>query len=301
MPALARWVLDHKRLVAGFWIAVTIAAFAAIAPAERSLSQQFGVPGREGFETNQQIAAIYGSGGDVAPLVRCRAAAAGRDGRFPRHQERTRNCARSREGGSPGSTDRLLRLDRQPDVRVCATGTRRSCRSYLPGARAASTCRAAPGRSAPPAVPASRPGSSVRRHRPRRARRGEQARAGGGSSVLLEALIGGLGALVILLFVFGTLPAVLMPLVVAVAAILNTFTLVWTLTYVTDVSIIVQFLIALVGLGDRDRLRAADDLPLPRRAARGQRRRDGARRDDDPRRPLGDRLRARPSRSACWR
>ena len=73
--------------------------------------------------------------------------------------------------------------------------------------------------------------------------------SGGGSSVLLEALIGGVGALVILLFVFGTLPAVLMPIVVAIAAILNTFTLVWALTYVTDVSIIVQFLIALVGLG----------------------------------------------------
>jgi RND superfamily putative drug exporter len=71
----------------------------------------------------------------------------------------------------------------------------------------------------------------------------------GGSTVLLEAIIGGVGALVILLFVFGTLPAVLMPLAVAVAAILNTFTLVWGLTYVTNVSIIVQFLIALVGLG----------------------------------------------------
>ena len=71
----------------------------------------------------------------------------------------------------------------------------------------------------------------------------------GGSNVLLEALIGGLGALLILLFVFGTLPAVLTPLVVAVASILNTFTLVWALTYITDVSIVVQFLIALVGLG----------------------------------------------------
>jgi putative drug exporter of the RND superfamily len=71
----------------------------------------------------------------------------------------------------------------------------------------------------------------------------------GGSSVLLEGVIGGLGALVILLFVFGTLPAVLMPLVVAVAAILNTFTLVGLLTYVTNVSVIVKFLIALVGLG----------------------------------------------------
>jgi putative drug exporter of the RND superfamily len=73
--------------------------------------------------------------------------------------------------------------------------------------------------------------------------------SGGGSSVLVEALIGGVGALLILLFVFGTLPAVLAPLVVAIAAILNTFSLVWALTYVTDVSIIVQFLIALVGLG----------------------------------------------------
>ena len=71
----------------------------------------------------------------------------------------------------------------------------------------------------------------------------------GGSSVLFEAVIGGLGALVILLFVFGTLPAVLMPLVIAVASILNTFTLVWGLTYITDVSVVVQFLIALVGLG----------------------------------------------------
>jgi RND superfamily putative drug exporter len=54
---------------------------------------------------------------------------------------------------------------------------------------------------------------------------------------------------VILLFVFGTLPAVAMPLLTAAAAILNTFTLVWLLTYITNVSIIVEFLIALVGLG----------------------------------------------------
>lgn len=73
--------------------------------------------------------------------------------------------------------------------------------------------------------------------------------SGSGPSILLETAIGGLGALVILLFVFGTLPAVLMPLAVAIAAILSTFTLVWGLTYITSVSIIVEFLIALVGLG----------------------------------------------------
>jgi RND superfamily putative drug exporter len=70
-----------------------------------------------------------------------------------------------------------------------------------------------------------------------------------GPSVFTEALIGGAGALIILLFVFGTLPAVLMPILIAIASILNTYTLAWLLTYVTDVSRIVQFLIALVGLG----------------------------------------------------
>ena len=42
---------------------------------------------------------------------------------------------------------------------------------------------------------------------------------GQGSSVLFEAVIGGLGALLILLFVFGTLPAVLAPIGIAVAAV----------------------------------------------------------------------------------
>jgi RND superfamily putative drug exporter len=99
-----------------------------------------------------------------------------------------------------------------------------------------------------------------------------QQGGGGNSSILLEAMIGGLGAIVILFFVFGTLPAVLMPIVVAAAAILNTYTLVWGLTYLTNVSIIVQFLIALVGLGVaidyallmifrfRDELREGEDV-----------------------------------------
>jgi RND superfamily putative drug exporter len=94
----------------------------------------------------------------------------------------------------------------------------------------------------------------------------------GGPGVFLEAVVGGIGALIILFFVFGTLPAVLMPIVVAVSAILNTYTLVWILTYITDVSIIVQFLIALVGLGVaidyallmifrfRDELREGEDV-----------------------------------------
>jgi RND superfamily putative drug exporter len=67
-------------------------------------------------------------------------------------------------------------------------------------------------------------------------------------SVLTETLLGALGALAVLLFLFASFLA-LMPLVVAAVSILTTFTVVLLLTYVTDVSFVVQFLIALVGLG----------------------------------------------------
>jgi putative drug exporter of the RND superfamily len=70
-----------------------------------------------------------------------------------------------------------------------------------------------------------------------------------GPSLAIEILIGGVGALLVLLFVFGTIPAISLPLVTAAVSIVSTFSLVWALTYVTDVSIIVQFLVALVGLG----------------------------------------------------
>ena len=70
-----------------------------------------------------------------------------------------------------------------------------------------------------------------------------------GPGVLTETLLGGAGALVVLILVFGTLAAVAMPIVVAITSILTTFLCVFALTYITNVSIIVQFLVALVGLG----------------------------------------------------
>src|SRR3954469_25438686 len=69
MTRLADLILSHKRLVIPFWAGVTVAAFAAVGPAGKSLSQQFNIPGREGYETNKDIAEIYGSGGDNPPLV----------------------------------------------------------------------------------------------------------------------------------------------------------------------------------------------------------------------------------------
>jgi RND superfamily putative drug exporter len=68
------------------------------------------------------------------------------------------------------------------------------------------------------------------------------------SGVLAEVLLGATGALLVLLFVFASFLA-LLPLLIAAVSILTTFMLVLGLTTFTDVSIIVQFLIALIGLG----------------------------------------------------
>ncbi|MGH2343770.1 MAG: MMPL family transporter, partial [Chloroflexota bacterium] len=71
---------------------------------------------------------------------------------------------------------------------------------------------------------------------------------GGGNSALVETLLGGIGALLVLAIVFGSLLAAV-PLIMALVAIPTSFLLVWGLTTITDVSSIVEYLISLLGLG----------------------------------------------------
>ena len=63
-----------------------------------------------------------------------------------------------------------------------------------------------------------------------------------------ETLIGGFGALAVLAFVFASLLAFL-PLLIAAVSILTTLLVILALTYIAEVSFIVQFLVSLVGLG----------------------------------------------------
>jgi RND superfamily putative drug exporter len=81
---------------------------------------------------------------------------------------------------------------------------------------------------------------------------GEDVLASGGDSggpgIIVEVLLGAVGALIVLAFVFGSFLA-LLPLVVAAASIMATFIMLLPIVYATDVSFIVQFLVALIGLG----------------------------------------------------
>ena len=69
MTSITRWVLAHRRLVTGTWILITLVGIATVGTAINSFSDQFTVPGREGFTTNQRILRLYHSGGNYAPLL----------------------------------------------------------------------------------------------------------------------------------------------------------------------------------------------------------------------------------------
>ncbi|WP_205697660.1 hypothetical protein [Conexibacter sp. SYSU D00693] len=69
LTTTTRWVLRHKKLVVGLWVALALAGIAAAGPADRSFDQQFSLPGEEAFVVNDRVAKTYGNGGDAAPLV----------------------------------------------------------------------------------------------------------------------------------------------------------------------------------------------------------------------------------------
>src|SRR5919198_4217084 len=85
MTAFTRWILAHRRLVVGFWVVLTLVGIATAGAATKAMDQKFSVPGKEGWETNQEIARHYrGTGGNGAPLVPVVTLPAGRTVDSPR-------------------------------------------------------------------------------------------------------------------------------------------------------------------------------------------------------------------------
>lgn len=249
MTSLTRWILAHKRTVVASWVALTIAGMMAAGPATDALEPEFSVPDKEGWETNVAIAARYNdTGGDTAPLVP------------------VVTLPESETVDSPGVRADLKQVDARLD-------------EALPDSRIASyastgdeTFVSDDGRTTFAVVyPQPDPGSAFGEN-PRAEKAASAALEGAtvagqpvhltgfdalfedsgadneGPGVLLEAVLGGTGALLVLTFVFASFLAVV-PLVMAIASILTTFLLLLGLTELTTVSPIVQFLIALLGLG----------------------------------------------------
>src|SRR5919201_1623690 len=240
LGGLAHLVHRHRRAVVGVWLVLTLFGAFAASQVSKRWFQSFSIPGYSAYETNQKTLKVFGTG-EQAPQVAV-FHSAGDVTKEKGIATAIRKAQLANKGSRVSSyfstgSDAYVSRDRHTTfAEIYPTGTPNfSSTAYQDETRAALE------KATPAGVTVHLTGRDPL----------QTASSGGtgGPSVLTEAMIGGAGALIILLFVFGTLPAIGIPLAVAVASILNTFTLVWLLTYITNVSIVVQFLIALVGLG----------------------------------------------------
>ncbi len=240
LERLAHFIVRRKYWVIGFWVALTIFGAFASTQVSKRWYQSFSIPGYSGYVTNQKALKVFGTG-EQPPLV----AVFHTSGDITKQTGITKAIAAAAAVNTPNRVSDYWSTGSR--AYVSKDGHTAFAEIYLPGNENFSStiklkqAEAALKAATPPGVQSNLTGLLPL----------EEASSGGGGgpSVLTEALIGGLGALIILFFVFGTLPAVLMPIAVAIGSILTTFSLVWGLTYITNVSIIVEFLIALVGLG----------------------------------------------------
>src|SRR3954468_2675946 len=104
MTSLTRWILAHRRLVVAFWLVLPIVGIGTAGAASKAMDQKFSVPGREGWETNQDIARHYGgTGGTGAPLVPVVSLPAGRAAADPEVRAKLRKGEHRLAEALPGS------------------------------------------------------------------------------------------------------------------------------------------------------------------------------------------------------
>jgi RND superfamily putative drug exporter len=248
MTSLTRWVLAHKRLVVVFWVAVTLVGMASAGSATKALKQKFSVPGREGWVTNQRIQHHFnGTGGNGAPLLAVVTLPARASLSSPAVENGLRGVESRLEQVLPGTrlagyastrAQAFLSADRHTTFIVAYPPPDRT-QAFENNPNAAKAASAALAGMTIAGAPVHLTGFDPL---------AAQSGGGNGPGVLVEALLGGLGALLVLAFVFGSFLAIV-PILMAIVSIMTTFLLVWGLTSVTEVSPIVQFLIALIGLG----------------------------------------------------
>ena len=244
MLAMSRFVLGHKGAVVVFWLVVLVAGGAASAKLSSRLSPQFALPGAASYQANQQILRLYGNGGNGYPEVAVVRLPPGQDAASPVTRQALRRAfaavtaqvsgLRVADYDSTGDRAFLGRDGRVTYGLVFTPYTGElSPPSLGPQVIAAMT----------PRLP---PGSTVAVTGMNELQSGGQAKEGFG--VLAETLLAGAAALAVLALVFGSALA-LVPLLVAAVAIPACFLAIYGLAEITTVSVIVQYLTALIGLG----------------------------------------------------
>lgn len=242
---ITRWVLAHRKTVVVFWTIVTLVGLASAGGLGDVLSKDFSLPGQPGYEANQQIVKQYGSGGRIPPMVAVVTVPEGTRVEAPANRAQLASALASIQRSAPGL--RVVGYPETGDTRFIASNGRTTFAyvygPVIPGFAATPVglpaIRAAAARATVGGAPIRFTGIPVLTG---------DGGSGGGPSLLLEVTIGGLGALAVLTFVFASFLA-LAPLLMAIVAIPSTFLIINGLARITEVSFIVQFLVALIGLG----------------------------------------------------
>ncbi|HUR52040.1 MAG TPA: MMPL family transporter [Mycobacteriales bacterium] len=246
MRRIAEIVLRHRKLVLLGWLVLLIAGIVCSAQVNKRLTLDFSLPGEPGTTTASFIEKEFGQGGFTQPYIVSLTAPQGTTvtghetevaAAFKRVGQAAPKLRVLDEAGATAGTDKGF--FRSKDDRTAF--------AYVAYPFIHNGSFLLPTEALKKAAEASAPqgwGYGVT---------GEDALAAGesesgGPGVLVEVLFGALGALLVLAFVFASFLA-LLPLIVAAASILLSFVFLLPVTYATDVSFIVQFLIALIGLG----------------------------------------------------
>ena len=244
MTSITRLALHHRRLVALAWIVLTVVGVFTVSSANSNLSHGFNTPGTAGYDANANMLKRFGIDGNEQPTIAVLHLPAGQGMGSPAGQAAAaRTFAAAHRAGhlavadyanthnpklvsSDGQTTWALLNMPNPDVPL-GTGVM---------SRIAPALRAA----APAGASVSVTGFEQLQT--------TSGGGGGGPSVLVETLIGGAGALVVLLFVYGSALAIV-PLLIAIPSILTSFLLVLGLEQAISVNFLVQYLVAVMGLG----------------------------------------------------
>ena len=268
--------------VIGIWVALLLfgAGFSVERLSDRWF-QSFSIPGYQAYETNQKTVKTFGSG-EFPPLV-----AVFQSKRDMTKEKRVRSAIQDGTNAWPGSRSSSW-FNTGSDAYLSKDGNTIVALIYPPGNQTfTATERIKNVRAAlQSGVP-----DGVTVHLTGRDPLTKDVGGSGGPSLLVEILIGVAGALLVLLFVSGTLPAVLVPLIVAACSILTTFTLIWAL-HLRHGRLHHRPVPGGSGWPRRgDRLRAAHDLSFREELHHGQSANDTVRPTIIPRQRIGDRLR----------
>jgi RND superfamily putative drug exporter len=241
MRRLAELVLRHRLLVVVAWVVIAVAGAMVTSTVSDRMTVNFSLPGQPGDTAANKIIAAFHNGGNTTPLL---ATVTMPDGQtITGHEDEV-----AKAFASVGSADVPLRVVDEANTgdKAFRTSDDRTAYAMVFYPFPQSFADVVPTKVVKAAVQGAAPSGAVV------GVTGMDALAtgddSGGNGVLTETLLGALGALAVLLFVFASALA-FMPLLVAAVSILTTFLLLLPLTYFYDVSFIVQFLVALVGLG----------------------------------------------------